>query len=301
MYDWNDLKVFLAVSRAGSTLGAARLLNVNQSTVARRVDALERALGTQLFERRPDGYRLTGNGREILPIAVSAEIQHIALNDVVAARSRAIAGTIRVTTTELLATMILTPLVSALRQSLPDVKIELFAEDQARDLMRSEADVAIRMGAPPDEPSLIHRNLGQSVWGLFAARSYVDRYGLPNSPEDLADHAIIGGSGNLADLSTLRWLAALAPNSEVAMRCNSVPNLIAAVRSGVGIGPLPCLAATADSSLVRCLGPDFQKSADIWLIYHESQRQAPHIRAFVDAAVGHFASMRDALQGRAAH
>jgi DNA-binding transcriptional LysR family regulator len=236
----------------------------------------------------------------MLPLAEAAEARHVAFIDAVAARGRAVAGTVRLTTTELLATTVVTPLVSSLRVSQPGLKIELVAEDRQLDLMRAEVDVAIRLGDPPDEPSLIRRHIGDSVWALFAARSYVEMHGLPRTPEELAGHAIIGGSGSLANLSTLRWLASLAPQAEVAMRCNSVPNLIAAVRSGVGIGPLPRLALADDPTVVRCLGPGFEKSAKIWLVYHESQRHTPHIRAFVDTVIQHFLSMRDALEGRVA-
>jgi len=293
MYDWNDLKFLLAIARSGSTLGAARALGVNQTTVARRAEALEEALGIQLFERRPGGYRLTVRGQELVAMAeaVEADATHIA--DSAASWRRQISGTVRVTTTELVATAILAPLISQLSATHPGLTVELIAGDKRLDLQRNEVDVAVRVGSNPGEPSLIQKHLGESVWGVFAARSYVDRHGVPGS--DLAGHAIIGGGGDLATLAPLNWLVAHAAGARIAMRCNSVPNLIAAVKSGAGIGPLPFMAT--DDTLIRCFDQEWR--SDIWLLYHETQRATPHIRAFLDAFTAHFATLRGRVDGTA--
>lgn len=295
MYDWNDLKVLLAIARSGSTLGAAKALKVNQSTVARRSQALEDALGVQLFERRPGGYRLTVRGHELVAMAQAVEASATHLADRAASWRRQISGTVRVTTTELVATAILAPLISQLSSTYPGLTIELLAGDRRLDLQRNEVDVAIRLGSNPGEPSLIQKHLGESVWAIFAARSYAERRDLPATPADLANHAILTGGGELTTLEPLNWLADNANGARIAMRCNSVPNLIAAVKSGVGLGPLPFMAA--DDSVIRCL--DVEWRSDIWLLYHESQRAAPHIRAFLDAFTAYFATLSGRLDGSA--
>ncbi|GGF17078.1 LysR family transcriptional regulator [Youhaiella tibetensis] len=295
MYDWNDLKFLLAIARTGSTLGAAKALGVNQSTVARRSEALEDALGIQLFERRPGGYRLTARGQELAAMAEAVEAGATHIADTAASWRRQISGTVRVTTTELVATAILAPLISRLSATHPGLTVELIAGDRRLDLQRSEVDVAIRVGSNPSEPSLVQKHLGESVWAIFAARSYADQYGLPGTAGDLAAHTILAGGGDLVTLQPLEWLAEAAAGARIAMRCNSVPNLIAAVRSGVGIGPLPYTGV--DETVVRCL--DVEWRSDVWLLYHETQRSTPHIRAFLDAFTAYFATVRGKVDGTA--
>lgn len=298
MFDWNDLKYFLAISRRGSTLAAARELNVNQTTVARRVDALEGALGARLFERRPDGYRPTALGLKLMTLAERVELGTAAVADAARSWNRTIAGVVRVTSTELLATDVLAPLISDLRASHPSLQVELVADDRRLDLVHGQVDVAIRVGSVPDEPSVVRRRLGESVWSVYCSRSYADRHGLPRSVKDLDDHHIAGGSGDLSALAPLLALRTLAPRADIAIRCNSVPNLIAAVRSGIGVGPLPNWVAHDDETLIACPIPEFGSRSDIWLLYHESQRDTPHMRLFREAVTERFAAIRDRLAGQ---
>lgn len=297
-FDWNDARYLIAVARAGSTLGAARALGVNQTTVARRIEALEQGLGVALFERRADGYRLTERGREALMLAEPMERAAAALVEASDAWRREIAGVVRVTTTEILATSVLAPLLSQLRDSHPALQVELVADDRRLDPLGGEVDIAIRVGSEPRDPGLVRRKLGQSVWTLFCARSYAERHGVPRDAAALDRHAIIAGSGRLADLASLRWLAQLAPNAPIALRCNSVPNLVAAVRAGVGIGPLPYFAAADSSDLIRCVANLNDEPSDVWLIFPESLRRSPPVKLLVAALVETFAAVRDRMAGR---
>ncbi|MBN9310640.1 LysR family transcriptional regulator, partial [Devosia sp.] len=227
-FDWNDARYLIAVARAGSTLAAARSLGVNQTTVARRIEALEDALGVALFDRRADGYRLTERGREAVRLAEPMERAAAAMAEASEAWRREVAGIVRVTTTEILATSVLAPLLSRLRDSHPALQVDLIADDRRLDPLRGEVDVAIRVGSEPRDPGLVRRRLGQSVWTLFCARGYAERHGVPHDLADLDRHAIIAGSGTLANLASLTWLRQLAPHAPIALSCNSVPNLIAA-------------------------------------------------------------------------
>lgn len=300
MFDWNDLKYFLAVARSGSTLAAARALKVNQTTVARRIDILEKRLGISLFVRLPNGYRLTERGEATVSLAAQVEQGAKTLADTALGWKRAIAGTVRVTTTEVLAIDVLAPLVSELRDRHPSLVVELIADDRRLDLSRGEVDVAIRVGSCPGEPGIVRRRLATSVWALHCARSYADRRGRPQTVEDLNRHDIVGGSGVLAGLAPLVALRKAAPDAPVGIQCNSVPNLIAAVRSGVAVGPLPCWAATKDDDLLRCPIPELEARSDIWLLYHESLRASPHVRLFREAVTARFGAIRHRFEGRGA-
>lgn len=296
MHNWNDLRFLIAVANEGSTLAAARKLGVDQTTVARRIGALERALGVALFERRAEGYTLTQRGRDALALASRVEGEARALEEAAAAWRRSVTGLLRVTTTEALAVGVVAPLVAELRKTWPELNVELLADDRRLDLRAGEADIAIRLGDITPEPELAGRRLGDSHWALFCSVIYAERNGLPETPTDLAEHPVIAGGGAMTQLPAHRWLAELAPDAPVALRCNTVQNLAAAVRSGNGIAPLPVFLAGGDPSFVRCL-PALSMSAPIWLLYRSGQRNEPHLRVFVDAVSERFLSMRSRFAG----
>lgn len=149
MFDWNDLRYFLAVARTGSTLGASRALAVNPTTVARRIAELERAIGMKLFDKRQTGYALTEAGAELRATAERVELEATAFAEGVAAIGRRISGVIRVTTNEGLANGVMAPALSAFRRLHPDVRIDLIVDERRLDLARGAADVALRTGSRP--------------------------------------------------------------------------------------------------------------------------------------------------------
>jgi len=294
MYNWNDLRFLIAVAREGSTLQAARKLGVDQTTVARRIGALERSLGVILFERRAEGYTLTRRGRDALLLAERVERNAIALSEAAGSWQRDVTGLLRVTTTEAIAMSVVAPLVAEQHGAWPELNVELLAEDRRLDLRAGEADIAIRLGDPDLEPDIVGRRIGDSYWALFCARSYAEQRGLPAEPADLAGCQFIAGSGTMTQHPAHRWLSKLAPEAPVALRCNSIQNLLAAVRAGNGIAPLPLLLADEDPTLVRCL-PQLWMSAPIWLMYRSGQRDDRLLRIFVDAVSERFLSLRNRL------
>jgi DNA-binding transcriptional LysR family regulator len=162
MYDWGDLRFFLAAARAGSTLGAARELMVNQTTVARRIAALEEALGARLFDRHQDGYRLSEAGAAILAQAEHVAVEAETLERLVAQRSRQLSGVIRVTTVESVANMMLTPWLTEFMDLYPDIRVEVIVTDLRLDLPRGEADIAIRAGYMPKGSGIVVRKLADA-------------------------------------------------------------------------------------------------------------------------------------------
>lgn len=282
MYDWNDLRVLLAVGRQGSTLGAARLLRTSQSTAARRIASLEAALGVTLFERRQEGYRLTEQGRGLFAEAARVEAAALALADAAAAMARGAAGTLRVTTIDIAASALILPGLPEFQAAHPAVHVDLIAGDEMLDIARGEADVGLRFGQRPGDPALVLRRLGRIGVGLYCSRDYAAAQGLPADAAALDRHALIRGIGHIDTRPQHRWLAEVAPRARIAHRSNSTLGILDAVRRGIGIGSLPCLMADADPTLLRVLPPMPEFAAEVWLVTAEATRRLPHVRAFVD-------------------
>ena len=284
MYDWGDLKVFIAVARAGSTLAAARELGVNQTTVARRVAALEEALGARLFDRHQDGYRLSECGRQILAQAERVEVEAETLGRLVAQRRRDLSGVLRVTTPEIFANFWLTPWLAAFMDQYPEIQVEVVATDQRLDLVRGEADIAVRAGAMPTDPGLVVRRLSDYHWTLCCSRSYAEKYGVPSSSEALNDHFVIGSDGPLSRLAPHAWLAQNAPRAKRRSTCSSVANMIAAVKAGHGVGFLPNTVLMVETDLVECFPLPGCKYS-FYIVMPEAMKDLPRVRVFCDFLV----------------
>lgn len=292
MLDWGDLRHFLAVARTGSTLAAARELGVNQTTCARRITALEEGLGLTLFERGREGYRLIEHGRSLLPAAERVEAEIKAFMDQAAGDGRRLSGTIRVTTNEPLANIVVARAVSDFRSSYPSVRIELLIGDERLDIARGEAEVALRVGTKPTDPMLIARQVGVAGWAAYCSRSYAEQYGRPGSVADLHGHALVSMDRPHAD-----WLLfADIPDAKAVCRSNSIPNLNAMLKAGLGIGGLPFIVGELEPDLVRCF-PVSSMAPPVWLVFHERHRSEPHIRSFLDFLGAHILARKALLAG----
>jgi DNA-binding transcriptional LysR family regulator len=298
MYDWNDLRFFLAVARTGSTLAASRALGVNQTTVARRIGALERAIGTKLFDKRQAGYALTETGLELRTTAERVEIEANAFAEQAGAMGRRITGVIRVTTNEGLANTVMAPALSAFRRLHPEVRVDLVVDERRLDLTRGAADVALRTGSRPTESGLVARRLTPMAWAAYCSRDYAERRGCPRAVETLRRHAVIGAEGSIAALPAWTWLREAAPQAEIVARSSSLTNLISAVKAGLGVTVLPCFLADSDADLVRCIGPISGVESDLWLVKREDARDVRRVRAFVDFLAAQVAAMRPLLAGQ---
>ena len=213
MYDWGDLKFFLATARRGSTLAAARELGVNQTTIARRIAALETALSIRLVDRNLDGYRLTEAGATILAQAERVANEAEAVERLVEQGKRDFSGVIRVTAPAVFAEVVLTPWLSEFIDIYPNIKIEVIAAEQFLDLARGEADIAIRGSRLPREPGILVRKLVDCPWGLYCSRAYAAKRGAPACEEELNDHLLIGADGRLSARDWHVWLRKAAPRA----------------------------------------------------------------------------------------
>jgi DNA-binding transcriptional LysR family regulator len=282
MLDWNDLRFFLAVARDGSTLAASRRLRLSQTTVARRIAALERTLGLALFERRQGGYALTPAGEDLLPLAerVEAEAQEFA--DAAGAQTRQHSGTVRITSEDIYAIGLLSPLLRDLHERFPDIMIDLDMGQQMRDLGKGEADIALRSSSKDQPAGLVGRMLCKDDWTLYCSRAYAERHGAPASVEELKNHAIVGGGGGNLWRHYQAWLQQLGLEEQVAMHHANSTGLLTAVRSGFGIAVLPTVVADADPDLIRCIAPRADHGRILWLLTHERVRRTPRVRAVID-------------------
>jgi DNA-binding transcriptional LysR family regulator len=297
MYDWSDVKFFLATARAGSTLAAARQLGVNQTTVARRISALEAALSVRLFDRNRQGYRVNEAGAAILEHAGRMADEAETLERLCAQRSRNLSGVVRVTTTESIANTLLTPLLTEFMELHPHIDVEVIADARSLDLARGEADIAIRAGRMPTGAGITVRKLADDRWSLFCSRAYAAKYGAPKSPEDLNKHVIIGSQGFLARLDPFVWLANTAPSARIRMAGNTIANALAAIRAGQGVGPLPCaVKAFEGADLIECFGlPSFELG--YYLLARTDIRDLPHVKAFTQFIVSRAPTLKRVLEG----
>ena len=297
MFDWNDLRYFLAVAQHGSTLAAARALKVNQSTVQRRLTELEQRIGRPLVRRHPTGYRLTEVGEALLPRAQQVGQAVQAFDEQVAVSQRAAVGVGRVTCPEPLAVRISnSPLMERFRARYPGVNVEFAMSDRYLDLSKGEADVALRSG-DTDDGVLIGRKIGDSLWAVYASRKYVERHGKPERVEDLEQHALAGFDESMAGHRAATWLRQVAPNARIVARNNSVLGLLNSVRASIGIAPLPTALGDAEPDLVRVLGP-IPELTRIWRgLAHPDVRHAPHVAAFFDFMVDEIETLRPIITG----
>jgi DNA-binding transcriptional LysR family regulator len=283
MFDWNDVRYFIAVAREGSTLAAARALRTSQTTVARRVAALEEALGVPLFEKRQAGYSLTPAGHELLDRAKQLELSAGAFADAAAAHSRDLSGKVKLTTEEVYAITLLAPMLRELHERHPEIVIELDTSQQVRDLGAGEADISLRSTKDEQQPAgLVGRQLCIDDWSLYCSRDYAARHGAPATLEELKNHPFIGGGGGHLWIHYQAWLQALGLEQQVAMHHATSGGLLSGVRSGFGIAVLPCVVADADPDLIQCLPPRTQHGRVLWLFTHERCRHTPRVRAVID-------------------
>jgi DNA-binding transcriptional LysR family regulator len=297
MFDWNDLKYFLAVAQHGSTLAAGRALQVNQSTVQRRLGELERRFGQALAKRHPTGYQLTAFGEALLPYAERVARQVTALEQHLESARREVVGVIRLTCPEPLVYRITqSSLLDRFHARYPGLRVEFVMSDKYLDLMKGDADVALRSGDTTDG-DLIGRKVGDSVWAVYASRTYIERHGQPDRIEALEQHDLIGFDETMAHHRVAKWLSEVAPNGKVVARNNSVLGLLYSVKAGVGLAPLPTAIADAESELVRVLGP-ISELARIWRVLTPPDlRHTPRVAAFFDFIVEEIDTLRPILTG----
>jgi DNA-binding transcriptional LysR family regulator len=296
--DWDDLRFVLAVSRAGSALGAARDLGVNQSTVVRRLAQMEKSAGAELFDRKQSGYCMTAIGRKMVEVAERIESEMAALQNHISLAGRTVSGVVRLTASERLASAVVGPCVHDFQPLHPDVRIELYADDRRLDVAQGEADIALRAGSRPQGAGIVARKLLDVGWSVYCSQEYAAEHGMPATRAEICEHAIIGMEGPLGQLAGPKWLVEAGGGAPIRFSSNSLSNLIGSLRAGLGIATLPCLAGDFEPGLVRCMPPPRELDAELWLIVREDLKSMPAVRTFADFMAAHVLQRRAALSGR---
>jgi DNA-binding transcriptional LysR family regulator len=285
MFEWDDARSFLAVFRSGSLSAAARQLRVNQSTVGRRVAALEDALGARLFFKTPDGYVLAPAGERLLPHATRMEDEAHALEREVLGQESQLTGSIRITASDAFSVRVVSELLVAFHERYPDIQLELIADNRPLSLTKREADMCLRFGRPK-EPLLVTRRLLDFPSAVYASHAYVTRRG--KVTDHFAGHDFVMFDEGLNYGPEARWIAQHARDARIVLRSNSTLAQLAAVRGGMGLAVLPTYLGDATPELARVVPPEATYTETLWLVLHRDLQHAARIRAcaeFLTAAL----------------
>lgn len=294
MFDWNDLKHVLAVARHGSTLTAGKALGLSQSTVHRRLTELETRLGREVVKRHSSGYRLTEFGQELLVYAerVEAVVREVEQHVTGSARDRA--GIIRLTCPEPIVYR-LKPLIDRFHAMHTEFQVEFVTSDRYLNLLEGDADVAFRSGDTDDD--LVGRKIADSIWAVYASSAYIERHGKPDCIEDLNNHLMVSFDETLSNHRISRWVKSVVPGVKIVARNSSVLGLVYAVRSGIGLGPLPTAIADDQNDLIRVLGP-IPELARSWRILTTADlRNTPRVSAFFEFVAAEKDALKTVLAG----
>jgi DNA-binding transcriptional LysR family regulator len=294
MLDWDDLRFFLALARRGSLSAAAKDLHVAQSTVGRRLASLEASLGVRLLNRTPDGYAPTQAGDGVRAHAEQLEAEALSLERTVGGRDVRMAGLVRVTCAESVATHILAPCLASLHSKQPDIMLELIPNPRELSLSMREAEISVRL-KQPDQHDLVVRRVGTIAFGLYASPGYLSRHGDVDFADGCPGHHLVTQSEDIEDATQTGWFNDRAPRARVAMQTSSHE---AAVVAALHDGGLACLArfrADREDGLVRLATPPPVPTASIWLVVHRDNRQMPRIRAVLTHITEHVRQMAPKL------
>jgi DNA-binding transcriptional LysR family regulator len=292
MFSLQDLRLIRSIGSAGTLTGAARLLKVDHSTAFRRLDAIERRLGTRLFDRGRDGYAATSAGEVAIERADRILSDVGELEQRLAGEDLRPSGVVRVTTSDTL-TDIIAPLFARLAAENPAVTVELVVTNTFVPLTKREADIALRPAAAAPE-GLVGRRLAGVATAIYAAPDYLARHrGKPLTALDW-----IGFEESLAHLRSARWISANIESERIVFRANSLSALRSAVAAGLGVAALPCYFADLVPALHRIAEPLPEMETSLWLLTHPGLRRVRRVRFVLDAIVDHVARRRALIEGR---
>jgi len=280
-FDWDDLRAFLAMARAGRLTMAARQMGVDHSTLSRRIAALEHAIGVRLFDRRAVGFVLTPEGERLITEAEAMETLAIRIGAHDSRKPGGLTGTVRIGTPEGFGTYFLGPRLGSLTTAHPELAIELVANPRIFSLSKREADIAVAMSQPVQGRVIAEKMVDYEL-GVYAAPDYLQRHGEILVKSDLERQRWIGYVEDLMWTSELDYLPQISPSLVPHIRISNVISQMEAVAGGVAIGVLPCFMARTRPSLVRILPAEIQLLRSYWLITHNETRDLARIRLLSD-------------------
>jgi DNA-binding transcriptional LysR family regulator len=274
--EWSDLKIFLAIVRAGTLGGAARLTGQTQPTMGRRLRAFEAAIGHTLFQRTSDGLVLTDAGSTVLSHALRVEEDMLALERALAGRAGVLEGLLRISSSDWFGAHVLSPLIATFRQMHPGVSVELVTDSRLFNLARREADLVFRI-TPFDEPDIVQRRLMRLDYALYAATQLP----LPVAG-DGSGCTLITMDSAFADIPDAQWLRRLLPRARVGFASNSREAQATQCSAGAGVAVLPCLLGDRMPQLRRIDLGETPPGREVFVGYHRDLRHVARLRAFID-------------------
>ncbi len=281
--DWDNLRVFLAVARAGQFLAAARQLKIDHATVNRRVTTLERALNARLFDRRTTGVGLTAAGQRLLAAAETMETSFLQAQAALSETDVELSGTVRIGAPDGFSTYYLAPACARLAERHPRITIQLVPSPQVVPLSKREVDIAIVLDKP-EAGRFVTRKLTDYAIGIYATDDYLARHGTPARAEDLSRHRLVGYVEEYAYASALDYVRELFAGAPTGFQCASAIGQVEAVRSGLGLGVVHRFIAKRHCDL-RPVLPARQARRAYWIVEHEDTRGLGRIRAVHDFIV----------------
>lgn len=291
-FQWDDLRMFLAIARTGTLSGAAKQLGVNHSTVFRRINGFEDGLGVRLFERLGTGYALTIAGEEMRASAERVEREIDRLDRRITGQDLRLEGTLVVTTTDTVVENMLGPYLAAFKQAYPGITLDLVLDNQHINLSKRQADVAVRPTMSPPE-TLVGRRIAGLAFAPYAAKTYMKGRAL-----DLAALDWLAVDDSLAHLAADKWFRKTLPGAHVAMRTNSLLGILHGCEAGMGAALLPCFMGDTRKKMLRLGSIIPQAASAFWLLTHEDLRHTAQVRAFMDFMGDALMAEVDLLEGR---
>ena len=275
---WDELRIFLAVGKAGSLAGAARKLDVSHPTVFRRIRNLEGRLGVRLFERSRNNYALTPAGEELITVAELVDADITAVERRIAGQDLRPFGTVRVTLPDTLLFGFLSPLFAKFRSGHPEITLEVVVSNELLNISKRDADVAIRPSKLIPE-NLVGRkisNLGMAVYRHRESQTDI------NEPGDYARAPWIGLDHSLSWLPMAKWMSRNGLEESIVYRTNTLLGCFEAARNKIGLSVLPCLLGDGEGELVRLGNLIEELESELWLLTHPDLRNVARIRTFLD-------------------
>jgi len=283
--DWTHYRSLKAVADHGSLSAAARRLRLTQPTVGRHIEALEAALGVSLFTRAPQGMTPTPAALEILPHAGAMAAAAEAALRAASGRAEALTGTVRLTASEVISAEVLPPILADFRDAHPGIDLELVPTNRMEDILRRDADIAIRM-AEPEQKALVSRFIGELDVGLYAHRRYLAGKAAPRTLEELREHTLIGFDRDMTLLDNRSEAPFPLTRDLFRVRSDSDLAQLALLRGGLGIGGCQVGIGRQQPDLVPVMPETLRFGLKMWIAMHEDQRTSRRIRALFDHLVG---------------
>lgn len=295
MSDWNEFKIVLAIARSGSLVGAAKDLRHDHSTVFRWLNALEKRRGVQLFDRTSSQYVPTDAGLQMVIAAERLETEILALDRSITGQDARLQGKLKITSSETLAYRILNEVLADFRREHDGIELELLVDNRQLDLLRHEADIAIR-ATRPHEGELFGRKIASTPWTFYGSHLYLSDRGSPTDIASLSAHAVIGWESS-AVAAASKWLTENILSHAFAYRSSSLINQLMAVKAGLGLALLPCYLGDLAPDINRVQDPLDELTRELWLVTHKDLRNTARVRAFFDHVGGGLLARRTLLEG----